>query len=165
MATDVQIGGNLTVYGSTYLAGGATLPAASIGDSQVSASSPLGVTKVTHRYVAVYCKPGNATSETEVVHVCKAAGTLTQVRAGSVTAAVGDSTSTIDARKDGTAVLPGTIVLDNANSAYTPESGTVSGGGVSVAVGDVITVVNVASAGTGTLPTGVYCQVVIEEAP
>jgi hypothetical protein len=156
------IGDDITYYKAVNFAGTVSLPANAVGDAHVAAASPLGVTKTTHQYIATYGRPGNATSETDPIHVCKSAGTIAQVRAGSVTAAAGDSTVTVDIRKNGTTVLAGVITLDSANTAYVSEAGSLSAAGV--AANDVLTAVIAAAAGTGTLPTGVFAQVVVQEA-
>jgi hypothetical protein len=109
-----------------------------------------------------YRQNGNAAAATEVIHEARGtAGRIRAVRAGSVVAATGNSTATIDVRKNGTTVLSGTIVLDNANTAYVSEAGTLSV--TSLAAGDVLTVVITVSAGTGTLPTGLFVTVVVDE--
>jgi hypothetical protein len=104
-----------------------------------------------------------ATAETRVVHHAYGDGDIIAVKAGSIAAAIGDSTVTIDVKKNGTTVLSSTIVLDNANAAYTAESGTLSV--LTFSAGDVITVHITISAGTGTLPTGVYVAVTLNEKP
>jgi hypothetical protein len=90
-------------------------------------------------------------------------GTINSVKAGSIVAATGDSTVTIDVRKNGTTVLSGTIALDSANTARVVEAGTVDGAQDDVVADDWIEVVISVSAGTGTLPTGLFVQVEIDE--
>ena len=98
-----------------------------------------------------------AAAETGLVGwVAFGAGTIKGVKCGSIVAAVGDSTVTIDVKKDGTTVLDSTVVLDSSNVAYTPEDATLDGTAVAFTAGDVFTVVITVSAGTGTLPYGVY---------
>lgn len=154
----------VTIYGATTLAGAVTLPAASIGDTQVSAAAPLGVTKTAHQYVEVWSQVSGtaATAATQAFYVAKAAGVVAQVRVGSVAIAIGDSTVTVDVRKNGTTILSGTVQLDNGNTAYVSEAGSLSV--TSYSANDVFTVVQTVSAGTGTLPQGVFVQVVFQEA-
>jgi hypothetical protein len=115
-----------------------------------------------HQHNKTYFQNGTAVAATVAIHEVRGtSGRIRAVRAGSVAIAVGDSTVTIDVKKNGVTILSGTIQLDNANVAYTSEAGTLSV--TSVAAGDVITVVQTVSAGTGTLPTGVWTTVVIDE--
>ena len=86
---------------------------------------------------------------------------IQSVRAGVVVAAVGDSTVTIDLYKNGASILSAPIVLDNTNTAYTEETGTLSSD--DLVQGDCLEVVVTVSAGTGTLPQGLYVEVDVHE--
>lgn len=162
-------GDNTFRDGAVNMAGctSVTLPANALGDSQITAASPLGVTKVRRRFNKGYAqvKGSAAADETgRVIHVAYgASGTVVAVRAGVLVAAVGDSTVTVDVKKNGTTILSGVITIDNGNAAYAEESGTVSV--PALASGDVIEVVIDATVGTGTLPQGLYVDVVIDEDP
>lgn len=154
---DVLVAGSLTVEG------GVNIPAATIGDSQVTAASPLGVTKTAHQHLKGWRQPNTAaTSEARQIHTARAAGVVDDFWAGSIAKAVGDSTVTVDLRKNGTTILSGVITLDSGNANYVAEAGTVSGS--AYAAGDTFTVVITATAGTGTLPTGVFAEAVFNEA-
>lgn len=157
-----QVVGDLRVYGSltpdTLVA-----PASSIGSTQFNASDPLAIAKQRHKVFANHHQEGTAVSATKVVHYARAAGTISAVRAGSVVACVGAATIVVDVKKNGVSILTGTFTLDNANTAYTPESGTLAT--TTYAAGDVLTSVVVATAGGGTLGSGLFVEVDLDEAP
>lgn len=156
--------GNLRVYG-TLIPDVLTIPAGTIRNADVSASAAIAATKLVHRHTAVWAQPNTAaTAETRAIHLAQLAGTINSVKAGSIAKAVGDSTVTVDVRKNGTTILTGVITLDNANTNRVAEAGTISGGTTAVATGDLIEVVLTATVGTGTLPTGVFVAVEIDEA-
>lgn len=133
-----------------------------IVDADVKSDAAIGAAKLDHQYQPHYSQSGTAAAATVVLHVVQeATAVLHAVKCGSIVAAVGDSTVTIDIKKNGTTVLSATVQLDNANTAYIVESGTIS---VSTAVvGDVYTAVITVSAGTGTLPTGLFIGLKIRE--
>lgn len=155
----------VTVYGTLTAAGGVSLPAGSIGDTQASAASPFGVTKTNKQYNAGWSQVsgGAATSATQQFYTAKAAGVVAQVMVGSVAIAAGAATVTVDVKKNGTTILSGVVTLNNANTAYVPVAGSVSV--TAYVANDTFTVTTVATAGGGTLPQGVFCQVTFQEAP
>ena len=156
------IEGDLRVRG-TLQADYFTPPAASVGDDQVSSASPISADKLKHQYLPTYSQPNTtATTETRVIHVARAAGTIEGFRAGSIAPCSGAATITFDLRKNGTTVLSSVITLDNANTARVIEAGTLSGSPTVVA-GDVLEVVITATAGGGTLGTGAFCQAIVRE--
>lgn len=156
------IEGDLRVRG-TLQADYFTPPAASVGDDQVSSASPISADKLKHQYLPTYSQPNTtATTETRVIHVARAAGTIEGFRAGSIDPCSGAATITFDLRKNGTTVLSSVITLDNANTARVIEAGTLSGSPTVVA-GDVLEVVITATAGGGTLGTGAFCQAIVRE--
>lgn len=136
-----------------------TVPNNSIKDSNaIAAGANLSADKTEQRYSPSWSQPNSAaTTETRTVFVARRAGTLNQFVAGSIAAAIGNSTVTLDLRKNGTTALTAVVTLDNANVARIVEAGAISGAGTFVA-GDWFEVVLVATIGTGTLPTGVFCQ-------
>ena len=155
--TDLIVGGTLSATVTT-------LSASSVTDSKVAAAADIAATKVRHQHRAMWQQPNTAaTAETRVIHHAYADGDIIAVKAGSIAAAVGDSTVTIDVKKNGTTILSGTIQLDNANAAYTAEAGSLSV--LTFVAGDVFTAVITISAGTGTLPTGVYVALTVNEKP
>jgi hypothetical protein len=157
------IDGDLTVRG-TLSVGSITLPANSIDSaSQIKAGVNIPADKTEQRVFPSWQQPNTAaTAETRTIFVARRAGTLNEVAVGSIVAATGNSTCTIDVRKNGTTVLASAIVLNNSRTARTLVLGSVSGGGTFVA-NDWFEVVITISAGTGTLPTGVFCQLEIDQ--
>lgn len=152
---DLHINGALTA--KTFSA-----PAGSITNAMVATGAAIDATKLVHRHAPFYSISGTVATTTVVLHnVYGATATVVAAFAGSVVAAIGDSTVTVDIKKNGTTILTAVITLDSGNSAYVKESGTVTvPAGVA---GDVYTAVITATAGTGTLPTGFYCGMVVTE--
>jgi hypothetical protein len=150
--------------GAQFL-GTLSLPANCIGDSQFDVTYPLGALKVIHQSSVRLAQAHGtaATAERRVAHIAYAAGTVVAVKVTQVVAAIGDSTVTIDVRKNGTTILTGTISITSAKVAFEITSGTI---GVSAYVaGDVLEIVQTVSAGTGTLPQGVCCEIFLRENP
>ena len=136
-----------------------TLPTDSLDTSaKVKAGANISADKTEQRFFPSWAQPNSAAStETRTLFVARRPGTVNEVIAGSIAKAVGDSTVTLDVKKNGTTILSGVITLDNANTNRIIESGAISGAGTFVA-GDWYEVVIVATAGTGTLPYGVFIQ-------
>ena len=158
----LHVSGNLSCEGFSP-------PNACIYDDQVGTPSgtrsPIGAEKVEHQLFARLAQVHGsaATAERRVIHCAHAAGTIESVVAGLVVACIGDSTITVDVRKNGTTILTGTIGLDSTNVAYAEEAGTISAN--TYAAGDVLEAVVTVSAGTGTLGQGLYVSVVLRENP
>lgn len=157
-----------TLQGDYYFPGAVrigtlVIPDSAVGDQQFNAADPLTAAKQQHQYVEKFTQASgsNAAAETRVVHHAHAGGTVAAVHVGSVVAATGNSTVTVDVKKNGTTILSSTIVLDNGNTAYVSEAGTVSVS--SYIAGDTFTVVVSVSAGSGTLPQGLFVAVVFRE--
>lgn len=157
------IDGDLTVRG-TLNVGAISLPANAVDQaSQIKAGINIPADKTEQRFFPAWSQPNTtATAETRTLFVARRSGTLNEVIAGSIAKATGDSTITVDIKKNGTTVLSAVITLDSANTNRIVESGSVSGGGTFVA-GDWFEVVIAISAGTGTLPTGVFCQLEVDQ--
>lgn len=154
---DVVIGGNLS-------AGSITLSALSVTDAKVASAADIAATKLRHQHREMWQQPNTAaTAETRVLHVAYGDGDIIAVQAGSIAKAVGDSTVTIDIKKNGTTILTGTIQLDSSNANYTPESPSLAT--LTYVAGDVFTAHITISAGTGTLPTGAYVGLTVNEKP
>lgn len=154
---DLYINGNLSSKTATPAAG-------SIVNASVASNAGISATKVQHQHRHVFTQPNtSATSETKAIYVCYGAtGTVIAFSAGSIAAAVGAATVTVDLKKNGSSILTAVITLDNANTARVVEAGTLTGS-TSLVAGDLLEVVTVATAGGGTLPTGVYAVVTINE--
>lgn len=134
-----------------------------VTNAKVAGDAAIAESKLKHLHHRQFAQPNTAAAAvTQVVHEARAAGSLLAVRAGSIAAAIGDSTVTVDLRKNGSTVLSGTIQLDSSNTAYISEAGGVAG--AAYVAGDVFTVVITVSAGTGTLPTGVFVTALFGEA-
>ena len=143
-----------------------SLTPGTVNDADLAASANLDATKMRHQYCPVFAQANSAAaSDTgRVIHVVKGTtGTLVAFRAGSIVAATGNATVTVDLKKNGTTMLSAVITLDSGNTAYVLEEGTLSV--TAVVAGDVLTLVIVATVGTGTLPTGLFAEVVVREDP
>ncbi len=140
-----------------------TLPASCVGDTEFDATDPLTATQQEHRHTGRLSQVHGsaATAERRVVHVARGDGTVEAVRAGVVVACVGDSTITVDVKKNGTSILSATIGLDSGDAAYAKVDGTVST--AAYVAGDVFEVVVTVAAGTGTLGQGLFVDVVFTE--
>ena len=163
MANVARIEGDMYVAGS--LTARTNTPSdLAVTNAHIAAAAAIAATKLQHQFKKVVSQDEDtaAADDGRVIHVVHGAtGTVTAFQAGSVAAATGTDTCTVDLHKDGTTILTGVITLDNANAAYTPEAGTIDSG--SVVAGDVLEVIFNATAGDGTLPTGVYASMVIVE--
>jgi hypothetical protein len=157
------IDSDLTVRG-TLVPSTLVMPNNSItNSSQFLAGLNLDADKTEQRVYPSHAQPNTAaTSETRAIYVARRSGTLNEVIAGSIAKAVGDSTVTVDVKKNGTTVLTGVITLDSGNTNRVVESGAIAGAATFV-VGDWFEVVITAVAGTGTLPTGVFAQLELDQ--
>ena len=127
--------------------------------------TPMLPSAMGHNFVKVYAQnaacPG-ASDATVVIHVAKGtSGTLRSFVAGCTSVCVGDSTISVDLKKDGTSVLSAAISLSSSQSNYDQVEGTISS--TAIAAGDVLTVVVTVAEETGTLGTGLFVVVVIDE--
>jgi Flp pilus assembly protein CpaB len=126
--------------------------------TQVQAGANLNADKLEQRFFPALSQPNSAaTTETRSLFVANRAGTVNSIKAGSIAAATGNSTVTLDIKKNGTTILSAVITLDNANTARITEAGVISGAGTFI-TGDWYEVVITATVGTGTLPFGVFIQ-------
>lgn len=140
-------------------------PDGAVTNEKMDSTNPADQTKVKPRHKVGWSQKftDNAVAERRVVYRAKFGGTLSEVAIGSAIAATGDSTATIQIRKNGTNFLTSTVVLDNGNTAFITEPGTPNSSGAYVA-GDVFEVdVSAVSAGTGTLPKGLFADLCFDE--
>lgn len=158
-----RIAGNLFVTG-TLQAGTVVLSSSCVTDEKVSATADISASKLEHNNRAMFAQASgtNATAETRTIYTAVNVGSVTGFKIGAIVAATGDSTATLDLKKNGTTILTGTVQLTSATAAYTLVAGTV-GSSAALAAGDVLTVVMTVSAGTGTLPQGVFAYADILE--
>jgi hypothetical protein len=140
-----------------------TPPAACIGDNAANASSPLGATKTRHRHSVTESQAhGSAAADSRsVVHVAHAAGTVDEVRAGITVACVGDSTITVDVKKNGTTILSAPISIDSGDAAFAKVDGVITDD--DYVAGDVFEVIVDATVGTGTLGQGIFANIIFDE--
>lgn len=141
-----------------------TIPNSVIGEAQLDP-----VLRFEHR---IHHEQPNAaaTAETRVKYVVRGAtGEVMAVTAGSIVAATGNATVTIDVQKSTgggafATVLAAPIVLDSTNVARVLEDATLVTSGVEdLLADDLLQVVITINAGTGTLPTGVFVSIGVEE--
>jgi hypothetical protein len=149
---NVNVRGTLTV-------GAVVLPDNAITSSaKVIAGANISADKTEQRVFPTWQQPNSAaTTETRPLFVARRPGTLNEIIAGSIAAAIGDSTTTVNVKKNGTTVMSSVITLTSADVARIVQVGAISGGGAFVA-GDWFEVTITATIGTGTLPTGVFVQ-------
>lgn len=149
--------------GSLRVTTGATLPASCIGDSQVNAAAPVTSPKLMHRHAVTESQAHGVASADRrtVVRVAHGDGTVEAVRAGVVVACVGDSTITVDVKKNGTTILSAPISLDSGDAAYAKVDGTITV--PDYVAGDVFEAIVDATVGTGTLGQGVFADIVFDE--
>lgn len=152
--------GDLHITG-TMTAGALTPSGGSVTNASVAAAAAIQASKLEHQLHLTYGQSGTAASATIPIHCGYGAGTIVSIKAFSVAAAVGVATVVIDLKKNGTTVLSSTITLDNANTAYVPEAGSLST--TTFNADDVLTLVITATAGGGTLPTGLGVTVILRE--
>lgn len=160
MAQNIQ-DGNLHVKGRITCEQ-MTVPAGAVSNASIASDAAIESEKLEHRIIKDLKQPNSAaTTETRGIHIAKGAGTVEAFDAGSIAKAVGDSTVTVDLKKNGSTILIAVITLDNANTNRVAEAGVISS--PTYAAGDWFEVVITAVAGTGTLPTGVFAQAAFNE--
>lgn len=143
------------------------VPNNSFGNNQITPSDPLDTSKTKHLHVGTLKQNHGspAVAQRQTVHRARAAGVVTDVRAVLSVAIVGDSTITVDVRKNGTTILTGTFNLTSANTAYTgPAAGTLDPTPAAYLAGDVFEAVVTVAANTGTLGQGLLVAVEFKEA-
>lgn len=158
-----QIIGDLNVRGNIS-SQTLTIPNVTVTDAMVAAAADIAATKLEHQYEKEYAQESAtaAADESRVIHVVHGTtATLISFKVGSVAVAVGNSTVTVDLKKNGTTMLTGVITLDTANTVRVVEEASLSV--TAMVAGDVLEVVIDATIGTGTLPKGVFCEAVIRE--
>lgn len=158
-----QIDSDLYITGTLRVKTGAVLPASSIGDSQVNPASPITSAKLLHRHAVTEAQAHGSASAARrtVVRVAHGDGEVVAVRAGVSVACIGDSTITVDVKKNGTTILSGTIQVDSGDAAFAKVAGTITD--ADYVAGDVFETVVTVAAGTGTLGQGLFVDVVFDE--
>jgi hypothetical protein len=160
-----QIAG--TIQGALVLTAQTITPSdGSVTNASVANNAAIASTKLQQRRKAFYAKPSATAAAAETIPIARiygATASLVALRVGSVVACVGDSTVTIDLKKNGTSVLSATVQLDSANTARVTEAATINTTGA--VVDDLFELVVTVSAGTGTLATGIFAELVYDEDP
>lgn len=161
-----RIQGNLRVIGR-LIADYFDPPDESIGNGAIKSNANIDASKLEQTVRVPYSQVGTAASVAGVVIHAVSGATARNLyaKAGSITAAVGAATVTIDIKKNGTSILTGgtPLTLDSGNTAYVAEDFSIAT--YTAVAGDVFTLVIVATAGGGTLPTGLYVEFEIDEVP
>jgi hypothetical protein len=162
MPVATRIEGDLYVAGSIG-ARSMTAPAGSVNNAAVAANAAIDPSKLGHQRRIGYGQPNTAaTTETRPIFVCRGAtGAILAIHAGSIVAAIGAATVTIDLKKNGATVLTGVVTLNNANTARVAVAGTLAT--TTLVAGDWLELVITATAGGGTLPTGLFVMVTLNE--
>lgn len=146
-----------------------SIPAAAVKNAQVASDASIGAEKLRHRFRPVFAQEGATTAAAEkrmVHHVVGATAIINSVKVGAAVSCIGDSTITVDVKKNspsGTSVLSAPITLDSASTAHLSVDATISL--PNLVTTDKLYVVVTVSAGTGTLGKGVYCAIEVDEDP
>jgi len=158
---DVHIAGQLTFSSD----GGISLPKDSVTDTQVQAAAAIAASKLQSRLRKSYAQPSTqqATAETKVIHVARAAGQVESFVAGLVSKCQDGATVSFDLKKNGTSILTGTVTLSDQHADYETVSGTIDT--LSYSAGDVFEVSVTVNAGFGSLGSGAFAQAVFDENP
>lgn len=152
---DVSILGNLTAR--TF-----TPPALSVSNAAIAAAAGIAATKIQKPRLIEYGQSGTAASATIPIYVCNGAtATIVSLKAGSIGLNVGDSTVTVDLKKNGASILSAVITLNASNVARVLEAATLAS--TSLVADDFLELVIVPTVGTGTLATGLFVQLEIHE--
>lgn len=128
-----KITGNLHVTGqlscNTFVP-----PENSIGDDAVSASDPLGATKVKHQHKILFTQATGAVvvPEERIVHIAQKAATIVSVEAVLALAPDGSSSFTIDVKKSTGAgafssILTSVVTFNSSSVDRTLQAATLSG--------------------------------------
>ncbi|MCE9605065.1 MAG: hypothetical protein K8U03_09220 [Planctomycetia bacterium] len=159
-----RIPGNVIIDGTLY-AGEFVLSAGCVADSHVSDVADISAAKLQHQHQVPYAQASAATAvaEARFVHRCRAVGEIIGFEAGNVIACIGDSTITIDLKKNGTTVLTAPLVITSALAARATLAATIDIAAKNCVADDVLEVVVAISAGTGTLGKGAFADVCVRE--
>lgn len=137
-------------------------PAGSLTNAGVASAAAIAAGKLEHQYRATFGQSGAAANATQVIYECRGAtGTIKSFRAGAIVKAVGDSTVSVDLKKNGTTVLSAPISLASTDTNRVSKAGTLSV--TTLVQGDVLEVVVTTAVGTGTLPSGLFAPLTVNE--
>ena len=159
--SDIYVNGNV---GAKTM----SIPSGTVDNDDVASDAALAATKLIQRHSKTYAEDVDVTATAKDVpmHVVRGAtGTVVAFEAGSAVLCDENATITVDLKKNGStnSLLSAAIVLDNDNTAYTVEAGTIATAGL--VDGDVVRAVIAVAAGTGTVGLGVFTNVLLDEDP
>lgn len=152
---DLYVDGNLQAKSFT-------LPADAVTDAKVAADAAIAASKLKHQHRVHLAQPNTAaTTETRLVYAARGPAEVIAFEAGSIAAALGAATVTLDLKKNGASILTGVLTLNSANVARVTADAALAT--ATMVDGDVLEIVVVATAGGGTLPTGLFAMVTVNE--
>jgi len=167
--SDPNILTNTTLRGTTNIVGTFSAPAGSVTAAMIAAGANIETSKTVHRHVLNYSQANGASMASATVPIHIVRGTtdaIVSIEVAIMTAAVGNSTVTVDLHRSTAAgafatALSSVITIDVDTVVRTAEAGTLAA--TTLADGDVLAIVVIATAGTGTLPQGLIVTVTVDE--
>lgn len=162
---------NTTLRGATQIVGTLNVPAGSITADDIATGADIPTSKTVHRHVLQYSQAGGASvaDATVPIHIARGTtGTLIAVEVAILTAAIGDSTVTVDLQKSTgggafASMLTAVVEIDSSTVVRTAGAATLDS--TSFTDGDILELIINATAGTGTLPQGLIVTVTLDETP
>lgn len=161
MAEVARFVGDVIVVGQLF-AQGFTSPAASVNNDAIQAGADIDATKLEQErgpvvWLGTYTEA--AAAKRVPIHRARGEGTVIEFVAGVSQAAAAASNAVVTLRKNGSAILTGSVTLDDTVAAYATVTGTLSD--TTLAAGDVLEAEIVSV--TGTPPKGVWVQCTTRE--
>jgi acyl-coenzyme A synthetase/AMP-(fatty) acid ligase len=146
-----------------------TLPAQSVGASQIVTSAGLPASTLQHRINKSYSQPGatDSAADSKVVHIAYAAGTLLSVKCGLKTVCTSTQKVTVDVKyyRDGAAgqtMLTAPYELTASSTAMHFYTASINSSYDDYLAEDIIEVI-IALSGSGTIGKGVFVELVCNE--
>lgn len=137
---------------------------ATITNAMVHATADVDASKLEHQYqhVVADAYATSATSYRKLIHdVRGATGTLLEFRCRASQANVGDSTVTIQLKKNGSNILSASVSFSSADAAFALKTGTFTS--TALVADDYLEVDITATVGTGTLAKGMIISLALRE--
>lgn len=158
------LSGNVRVAGQLS-ADSLVVPAGTLTDNGVSATAAIGAAKLQQQYAPTLALCDHATSAAavrKVIHaVYGATGTVIAFGAGSTVIATSTGTCTVTLKKNGSAILTASIVLDTGNTVNVIEAAA-GFSDTTLVAGDVLEV-EITGVSGSAVPKGVFCRLVVRE--
>lgn len=149
--------GDLRVTG-TLTAGSMSVPASSVGDTQVTAAADVAATKLRHLHcvdLAVFDHGTDVTGTTRRgIYRAMSACTVQAFEVYVTVAAGAATTVTVNLLKNGTTMLTGVVTVDSTLTAHTMLAGTLASS--ALVADDILEVEVILTAGTNE-PRGLNC--------